>query len=213
MDCTGVYAMKLRKTRSRILMALLACVLLTGAWQQNSVGATTLVIRYMPSSTLPDSGREGYCWTDSIAAPYRADAWRCMEGNAIHDPCFSLPERQRVVCGTNPAAGKNGFALRLTKPLPKPDTQSVPVPRNWAWLVELNDGTTCSPFTGTMPFIAGEVGTYGCSSKKKGQQIMLLGELDNRQPLWTARKATLVESGAEWIIKSSEAVPIRKVWQ
>jgi hypothetical protein len=74
----------------------------------------TAVIQYQPPTNLPDSGREGYCWTGSIAAPYRTDAWRCTEGNAIHDPCFSLPNRNFVVCGANPVTGDNGFTLTLT---------------------------------------------------------------------------------------------------
>jgi hypothetical protein len=136
-----------------------------------------------------------------------------MEGNAIHAPCFNLPDEQRVVCDANPAAKKNGFVLRLTKPLPKPEIPSTAVSQNWAWLVELGDGTVCGPFTGTRPFISGEVGTYGCSSKKKDQEIMLLDELDNSKPLWTARKAVVVESGGEWAIKSTMAVPVKAVWQ
>jgi hypothetical protein len=30
----------------------------------------------------------GYCWTSSNATD-RTDAWRCMTGNYIYDPCFA----------------------------------------------------------------------------------------------------------------------------
>jgi hypothetical protein len=136
-----------------------------------------------------------------------------MEGNAIHDPCFSMPDRQRVICGANPAVGKNGFALRLTKPSPNDDTAPVPARENWGWLIKLGDGALCTPFTGTRPFVAGEVAFYGCTSKKTTQQTLLLGDLDNSNPSWTARKVTLVKSGAGWAIKAPEVVPIKAVWQ
>ena len=31
----------------------------------------------------------GHCWTGSLASP-RRDAWRCLSGNFIYDPCFQL---------------------------------------------------------------------------------------------------------------------------
>lgn len=200
-----------------VALIVLACVLPAAGQQQNMVGPATQVVDYKPSADLPESGHSGRCWTDSIAAAYRPDAWRCMEGNIIHDPCFSLPARQAVVCDANPAARKNGFLLQLTEPLPHFANHGIPIPPNWAWLVELGDGTTCSPFTGTSPFISGEVGDYGCTSKKKSEEILLLGELDSSKPLWTARKAIVVKSGkgeaTEWTIKSTTTVPIRTVWQ
>ncbi len=148
--------MKLLKARPCVTVAVFACLLLPGAWPQSRrVGEPiTQIIRYTPSLVTPDSRREGYCWTSSVAAPHRPDAWRCMEGNAIRDPCFSLPDRQRVICGANPAAGKNGFALRLTKLLPNDDTAPVPARENWGWLIELGDGALCTPFTGTRPLVA-----------------------------------------------------------
>lgn len=204
----------MRKAEWSAVVALLACALLTGAWQQPPEPAkATMVIHYTPPATLPDTGRSGYCWVGSIAAPYRADAWRCMEGNAIHDPCFSLADQKAVVCGANPATGNRGFRMTLANPLLKNQVSSAPSDHPWPWLIELNDGTTCMQFTGTAPFVDGQVGHDGCASHDKEQQTLLLGELDNSKPMWTAKKATLVKSGSEWTIKSSESVPVKAVWQ
>lgn len=135
-----------------------------------------------------------------------------MEGNAIHDPCFSLKGQNAVVCGANPAAGNPGFRLDLTGKLPPPETAASPQP-NWAWLVQLNDHTLCAPFTGTRPFLAGEIAFYSCDSKNDQTQNLLLGDLDNNKPVWIAKKATLVKSGSDWVIQSSQPVLILKVWQ
>src|ERR1035441_9971805 len=100
--------MKLLEARLGAMVAIVVCLLLPGAWPQSRrVGApVTQVFRYTPSLIPPDSRREGYYWARSVAAPLRPDAWRCREGNVIHDPCFSLPDRQWVICGANPASGR-----------------------------------------------------------------------------------------------------------
>lgn len=191
----------------------LASLLVLCGFRSPQLQTETAVIQYQPPINPPDSGREGSCWTGSIAAPYRTDAWRCTEGNDIHDPCFSLPNGKFVVCGANPAARNNGFALRLTKPLPNSDTETSSSPANWGWLIELYDGALCSPFTGTRPLIDGEVASYGCNSRKTAQQSLLLGDLDSSKPSWTAKEATVVKSGEGWKLKSSEVIPIKTVWQ
>jgi hypothetical protein len=171
----------------------------------------TAVIRYTPPTNLPDTGRKGSCWTGSIAASYRPDAWRCMEGNGIYDPCFSLPDQKAVVCDANPPEGKAGFKLDLTEPLPLPGR--APSGQPWPWLVELTDGTTCNQFTGTMPQIDGQSAHYGCTYEPHDQESLLVGDLDTSKLLWTAQRASLVWSGSEWSLKSSKSVPVKAVWQ
>ena len=55
----------------------------------------TQVITYSPGPPTgePQAGR---CWTNSLAV-WRDDAWRCIVGNEIYDPCFS--EDDSVICG------------------------------------------------------------------------------------------------------------------
>ncbi len=112
----------------------------------------TEVIRYQPPSSLPSKKQTGSCWTASIAAPYRPDAWRCTVGNEIHDPCFVTAKRGRLLCDMNPASGARGFVLSLSKTLPERKGPAPNGPTVWAWLVELEDGARCQPFTSTRPF-------------------------------------------------------------
>jgi len=76
--------------------------------------------------------QEGNCWTSSLAV-WREDAWRCIAGNAIYDPCFSTDES--VICGANPNAPTTSFLLLLTEPLPAPevpqDTTGTPGRLSW----------------------------------------------------------------------------------
>ncbi len=191
----------------------LGLLLVLCAFRSPQVQAETAVVQYQPPTNLPDSGREGYCWTGSIAAPYRTDAWRCTEGNAIHDPCFSLPNGNYVVCGANSVTGGSGFKLTLTKPLPEPERNPASAGSNQAWEVLLSDGEVCTPFTGTRPLVAGKVATYGCSPNADGRSSVLLGDLDNREPVWKAKAATLVRRGTEWKAASIDVVPVKMVWR
>jgi hypothetical protein len=173
----------------------------------------TRIIRFVPDTSVRGD-RSGSCWTGSIAVS-RPDAWRCMIGNGIFDPCFSSPGEKFVVCNPNPSKGEPGFRLNLTEPLPK---QDMPAPfsdveTGSGWLVELADGTMCSPVTGASGLIGGKVVRYYCENRKKGEDISLLGDLNSSNPLWTAEKATTVQGrGGPKLIKS-ERIAVRTVWQ
>lgn len=84
--------------------------------------------------------QSGHCWTASIASQ-RSDAYRCMAGNAIHDPCFTISPHE-VACPTD-VADNRGIALELTRPLPPPtSTRNV-------WQMLLSSGARCNIGTGT----------------------------------------------------------------
>jgi hypothetical protein len=188
----------------------------------------TQVIAYVPPA--PASGtpvERGSCFADSIAAPYRADAWRCMIGNAISDPCFTMPSAvqasgtpsslPQLLCGANPATADTSstFVLQLTKKLPQSEMPSGTIPTNWAWVVQLNDGTICTPFTGTRPFSkTGEVATYSCNGAVSGEDL-IFGDLNNSGDAWTAEVGSLSTSTATFppSIAQSSTVPIFAVWQ
>ena len=180
--------------------------------QSTNQATTTIVIRYTPPATLPTQTEQGSCWTNSIAAPYRADAWRCTVGNAIQDPCFETNTKGTLICGVDPTQGKEGFQLTLTKPLPPSDVPQQK-PTNWAWAVALQNGTFCNPFTGTRPFIDGQAGYYGCSGFSATSSTMLMGDLNNTTPLWTAAQATIQKNGTQWSIAASSTAIIQTVWQ
>jgi len=193
-----------------ILGLLLAVTFMTtGAFPASG----TTIVRFIPAG-IGENMKEGHCWTNSIAAP-RPDAWRCMAGNEILDPCFLSPEEGSVVCKPNPAKGEEGIHLKLNQPLPKPEisAQAAAMARGSGWLVELADGTLCSPATGTRGLVEGEMTTYYCEVKLPGTDIVLLGELNDKEPQWMAEKATLVPGPDGPKLLRSEKVAVKTVWQ
>jgi hypothetical protein len=183
----------------------------------NNPQATQVVTDYVPVVAAGTPIEKGSCFANSIAAPYRADAWRCTVGNAISDPCFAIPgATSTLACGANPAGTDTSstFVLQLTKPLPKPEMPSS-TPSNWAWLVELNDGTVCAPFTGTRPFTAtGEVAIYSCNGALAGENL-IFGDLNNASTTWTAEVGSLSTATSTFppMIVASATVPVFAVWQ
>jgi hypothetical protein len=191
----------------------------------NTVTTPTQVIAFaasVPASSTPVE--QGSCFTNSIAAPYRSDAWRCTVGNAISDPCFviltgvstlSVPE-PNLICGVNPAVADSSstFVLQLTKPLPTSTIPSGTVPLNWAWEVQLVDGTICTPFTGTLPFTAnGDVAHYSCNGP--AGENMIFGDINNASSVWMAEVGALSTATSTYppVIISSSTVPVSIVWQ
>lgn len=175
----------------------------------------TNVIVYSAAGTLPAQQKPGTCLVHSVAQPYREDAWRCMIGTTVYDPCFETSQAGLIICPMDLLAG-NGEAtlIKLSKPLP----QLAPVKtikENWAWLVRLEDGIFLSPFTAaTKPFFDGVQATFG-SKVIDGQRFVLMGELAKGvDGVWTAQKKTLTKQGATtWVTKSTETVKLDTVWQ
>lgn len=88
---------------------------------------------------------KGSCWTSSIAST-RSDAFRCMIGNSIMDPCFKLSAKA-VACPQNVAAN-TGVIINLTKPLPQANPKSAAKP--WRFQVAGGSGIICNSGTGTV---------------------------------------------------------------
>lgn len=124
------------------IAAVLALVMLCAAPAAAvpTVAAHTNAVVFSAKSMRVAARQSGYCWTASIASQ-RSDAYRCMVGNAIHDPCFEL-SAQSVACPLD-AAANSGLVVALNKPLP-------PAPSNAnAWQMQLASGATCGIGTGT----------------------------------------------------------------
>ncbi len=177
---------------------------------------STQVIKYVPSTVSSSIKKEsGDCFSSSIAAPYRQDAYRCMVGNAISDPCFQIPGSKDLLCGSDQVSANvtSTFLLSLIKDLPKFQIPSS-IPANWAWRVQLSDGVICTPFTGTRPFTAtGDVAIYACNGG--ANESMIFGDLNNTNPLWTAKVGSLSNSPNIFppVITHSEIISVDKVWQ
>jgi len=181
----------------------------------------TQIVNYAPGAPASSTPvARGSCWTSSIAAPYRADAWRCAVGNGIQDPCFQIGgSTSTLLCGMDPAdpEATSSFVLSLTKPLPAPETISTSAAGNWAWLVKLQDGTICSPFEGTRPFDnAGDVAEYGCAPQTPGGSAWnIFGDLNSSSSVWTAKIGMLSASTSTFPppLVASSVVPVATVWQ
>ncbi len=188
--------------------------------QQSAAGsqpAPTQVLAYAPPVLASGPKIEsGSCWTGSIAAPYRKDAWRCAVGDGISDPCFQIPNNTNLICGVDPQDPSSAFILQPTKPLPAPNAIEGPVPTNWGWLVELQGGTLCSPFTGTRPFAAGgESANYSCAPGTLGNDVMIFGDLNASSSVWTAKVGTLSTSTKVFPpkLENAQVVNVVAVWQ
>ena len=179
----------------------------------------TNVIHYVPNALISRlATRTGSCWTNSIAAPYRSDAWRCTAGNEIHDPCFMMPGTNNLLCDVNPTSSTQAlsapFILKLSKSLPAVVMPSS-TPSDWAWAVLLVDGTYCTPFTGTRPFSAtGETAYYGCASVNPNEEY-IFGDLNASSSIWTASVGTLSKSTSTYppAVELLQNLNVETVWQ
>ena len=187
--------------------------------QSVAVTPATQVVAYVPAAPATSTPVEkGSCWTNSIAAPFRTDAWRCTVGNGISDPCFQIPgSTSTLLCDVNPTVenSTSTFVLKLTQSLPASQVPPGLPPNNWAWRVQLADGTLCAPFTGTLPITAtGEVANYGCAPGPLGKDINIFGDLNTSSSAWTANVGTLSEASSGMpTITSSSTVLVTTVWQ
>jgi hypothetical protein len=198
-------------------------------------GGRTEVIAFTPA--VPNTpAREGNCWTSSIALP-RADAWRCMIGNGIEDPCFATKDvANAVICGANPATSDPGFLLKLTKPLPAPEAYKPATPSPWIVQLAIGQGqvtgpyampppkTYCSRFTGTMPFVHGMAIPFSCWEAQVESQPKLgdtqIGLLDDFKPgaVWTVTEVTYVidpkpiPNQPPFKLTGKKTIALEKVW-
>ena len=194
-----------------------------------SVFPATQVVQFTPpelASTTPVEN--GTCFASSVAAPYRADAWRCTVQNAISDPCFAIQGSANLSAAEDLVTGAGtGFILEPDEAASESDESRSPsanasatassrtIPSNWAWLLQLGDGTVCSPFTGTRPFTAaGDVATYSCNGSSTGESLVF-GELNNTSATWYAEVGSLSAATSTFppVIVSSSTVPVSAVLQ
>ena len=169
----------------------------------------TEIVHFVPSAPANDT-REGFCWTHSIAASARHDAFRCTVDNAIHDPCFIVPpNRDRLVCDADPALKKDGFLLKLTKPLPNPSHMPR---RMFPWILKLGDGSICETMTGTLPAVNGQPGRWSCAIHIR-DQIRRVGVVTTVTPgkIWMADK--FPENAIGTAAARPEKVPVKTIWE
>jgi hypothetical protein len=148
----------------------------------------TRVVLYTVTDPITGRLRAGYsvaakvsgsCWTGSLTAS-RPDAWRCMAGHEIHDPCFAPAANASVVYCPDFRAPKHLLAMALTKPLPlEQGNHGAPSASRTPTQLTLAGGVTCSFTSGATGVVGGMRINYGCSDGR-----MLLGEVDRSSPRW-----------------------------
>jgi len=157
----------------------------------------------------------GDCWTSSIASP-RNDAWRCMVGDEIHDPCFATTNNKLVVCYDNPTDANAHIAISLTKPLPAPNNNSSQ--KYSPLFLKLTDGSVCTPFTGTLSIVNKMIISYGCSDSKpcdsNGCQYLtgLTGRAQQGKTWYVQKVSYSVHKGESTMI-GYKKVAVVSVWQ
>jgi hypothetical protein len=172
----------------------------------------TKVIKYAFPVIIPKEIKDGSCLEYSKSEPYRQDAFKCVIDKIAYDPCFSNEAKDKVVCHMNPLS-QDVFIINLKAPLP--DVKSPVVLRtNWAWFLELEDGTICSPYTGSKPLINNTEAFYGCKPKIKGDLDVLIGDLIIGE-IWTVKRMIVTRDGigTGWDTKFSDIVKVKTVWQ
>jgi hypothetical protein len=180
---------------------------------QLSMG-NTIEVHFVPSAPANDT-REGFCWARSIAAPARHDGFRCTVDNGIHDPCFIVPpNHDRLVCGADPALKKDGFLLKLTRPLPK---TSKPSRKREPWILKLADGSICETMTGTLPSVNGQPARWSCAIHIR-DQVRPAGVVTTLTPgkIWMADRypeSAIAAPGQAPGKVEAEKVPVKMIWE
>jgi hypothetical protein len=130
--------------------------------------AGTQVITYAPwtasgglaSGISATSTQSGSCFASS-SATNAPDAFRCLVGNLLYDPCFADASSGsgEVLCpdSENP---DSVILIKLTSALPAPNsTPASLVP----WLLVLANGQHCNTNTGTVGTLGGRLAYYDCA--------------------------------------------------
>lgn len=111
--------------------------------------------------TINTRSRSGHCYTGALTVD-RKDAWRCLVGNEIYDPCFSSPQSAgAVICPNAQVTG--GVTIHLTRGLPLRNADArAPSPRAQPWNILLTNGHHCVFSSGATLVVDGTRLNYGC---------------------------------------------------
>jgi len=130
----------------------------------------------------------GYCWTTSDATP-RKDAYRCMHGNELFDPCFRNPRGTEVACAVGVSPPKVDV-LALTRKLPAPSGMRA----TQAFALVLAGGATCWFDTGATFVWKGRRANFGCPNR-----LWLFGHVDRTHEPWTIEAGKGLHPHPKWV--------------
>lgn len=171
-----------------------------------AVGQTqATVFRAFTATGAPTIGvrsKSGYCWTGSLTTT-RRDAWRCLVGNYIYDPCFSSASAHGVV--VCPGLQMNsGVEIWLTRGLPRPyANHGTPSVRQRPWNIELATGKHYAFSSGASNLIHGVRLNYFTGA---GSTYGLWGYPNRQTEPWT------IWGGPFTATSLHERLRIRHVW-
>ena len=145
--------------------------------------AATKVRRYTPYTKTGEikpsiritERRDGECDVGGIGG--RSDAWRCVTGHFIYDPCFESPIADIAVC---PRLQQRGDLL-LRDPDFNREYQSTNQ-RGRVWAVRVRGKGWCVASTGARSEVRGRVPLFFCN----GGESAVWGQMDRRKPTWLA---------------------------
>lgn len=145
---------------------------------QREVATPWTVTGVLSKKVVVRSRVAGTCWTGSIAVD-TANAWRCVSGNEIHDPCFvaqASAAAREVACLSSPWS--EAVLMHLTKPLSISNGNALSNPLTFTWALQLANGDRCVMGTGANSQVAGVDLDYYCTSGA------LAGSLNTRLEPW-----------------------------
>ncbi len=175
----------------------------------------TEIITYQPHRdgvTQYKTTIDGDCYEGSNMAN-RVDAYRCITGNEISDPCFVLPNEKLLICGVDIVTGNGGFLLQPAKALPKGELWKNNI-QGWAIQLQLISGEICSFMGGaTVSNSKNERLNYQCGDSKN-PSMAIYGDLTEGD-VWKANVSNVEYDATkkEWNVISTKAVDIAKVWR
>lgn len=126
----------------------------------------------------------GTCISSSAATAVRPDAWRCMAGNQIIDPCFENllgSDQKTLACPANGpwSTDVNTFKLSQALPARKGDNKEPLLLKAMPWALELANGEHCAMLTGATAPTAGMRINYGCTGGG-----FAVGQIERTDQVW-----------------------------
>jgi len=120
----------------------------------------------------------GDCFTGSFAVH---DAYRCIDGNVLRDPCFADPTRDDAVLWVRDPFSRGVVRLRVSGNLDRSGSAPSSLVGRCGWRTA--SGALSSPGGATSADSAGRRANYGWS----GRQTILWGNPIRRGPTWRIR--------------------------
>jgi hypothetical protein len=167
------------------LSAMVLAVALAGWALPATANAATELRRFVawqdgrPAVTV-DGRRNGSCDSSSYVNP-RLDAWRCIAGHFIYDPCFeNLAEEEygELLCVASPWARSGRIMFSAL------DYDDRFRGRRGPWALEMSNGRRCIFVSGASDQVRGRRLNYVCRLSRPGSCPCGYGLPPRTRPYW-----------------------------